>query len=103
MEEVEEEEEGWSKGRVDGKEGVFPSSFVEMLPVEEDGKSSDDSQPFYRVVCVWADENVYPGLHPQLCCLQHEQQGEDLEGFLMQCMPQLTSCRLDNKMLTLCC
>ena len=34
---MEEEEEGWWKGRVDGKEGLFPSNFVEML--EQNGSS----------------------------------------------------------------
>ena len=106
VEEVEEEEVGWLKGRVDGKEGVFSSYYVEMLPVEEDGKSSDDSQSSHGVVCVWVDENVYLVPRPpppSFCCLQHKKWGEDLEGFLMQYMPQLTSCRLDNRMLTLCC
>ena len=31
MEVVEEEEEGWWRGRMDGKEGLFPSNFVEIL------------------------------------------------------------------------
>ena len=31
MEVVEEEEEGWWRGRIDGKEGLFPNNFVEMM------------------------------------------------------------------------
>ena len=34
---MEEEEEGWWKGRVDRKEGLFPSNFVEL--VEQNGSS----------------------------------------------------------------
>ena len=34
VEVLEEEEEGWWRGKVGGKEGVFPSNFVEI--VEED-------------------------------------------------------------------
>ena len=31
---IDEEEEGWFRGRLNGKEGVFPSNFVEELPPE---------------------------------------------------------------------
>ena len=28
-------EEGWLKGELDGKEGVFPDNFVELIPLYE--------------------------------------------------------------------
>ena len=31
VEVLEEEEEGWWRGKLDGKEGLFPSNFVELL------------------------------------------------------------------------
>ena len=42
MEVVEEEEEGWWRGRMDGKEGLFPSNFVEMM---ENGDKNAPSGP----------------------------------------------------------
>ena len=35
---VEEEEEGWWRGRVDGKEGLFPINFVEILESDAGNK-----------------------------------------------------------------
>jgi len=35
---LEEEEEGWWKGRLDGKEGLFPSNFVEILESDAGNK-----------------------------------------------------------------
>ena len=34
VEVLEEEDEGWWRGRLDGKEGMFPSNFVEMIKDE---------------------------------------------------------------------
>ena len=42
VEVVEEEEEGWWRGRMDGKEGLFPSNFVEMM---ENGDKNAPSGP----------------------------------------------------------
>ena len=38
---MDEEEEGWWKGRVDGREGLFPSNFVEMMEQNGSTTSSD--------------------------------------------------------------
>ena len=38
VEVLEEEEEGWWRGRVGGKEGVFPSNFVEIVEEDESVK-----------------------------------------------------------------
>lgn len=39
VEVLEEEEEGWWKGRIEDREGVFPSNFVEEIISEEVVKS----------------------------------------------------------------
>ena len=44
MEVLEEEEEGWWKGRIGSKEGVFPSNFVEEIS-EEVVKAPPPHQP----------------------------------------------------------
>ncbi len=36
MEVIAEEEEGWFKGRLNGKEGVFPSNFLEPNPISNE-------------------------------------------------------------------
>ncbi len=36
MEVIAEEEEGWFRGRLNNKEGVFPSNFIEFIPVPAD-------------------------------------------------------------------
>jgi len=37
----EEEEEGWSRGRIDGREGLFPYNFVEFIEQSGSTASSD--------------------------------------------------------------
>ena len=32
---IDEEEEGWFRGRLNGKEGVFPSNFLDLTTVTE--------------------------------------------------------------------
>lgn len=39
-----EDEEGWWRGKLDGKEGVFPSNFVQLIEETEEG---DNSPPPY--------------------------------------------------------
>ena len=46
VEVLEEVEEGWWKGSVGGKTGVFPSNFVEILEEEEEtGQPKQQEQP----------------------------------------------------------
>ena len=35
-----EEEEGWWRGKLDGKEGVFPSNFVQLIKETEERDTS---------------------------------------------------------------
>ena len=45
MEVLEEEEEGWWRGRIGNFEGVFPSNFVEEITEEEPPKSQPAQLP----------------------------------------------------------
>ena len=42
---LEEEEEGWWRGRIGNHEGVFPSNFVEEIEEEEPPKSTPEAPP----------------------------------------------------------
>ena len=43
---MEDEEEGWWKGRVDGREGLFPSNFVEAIEQSGSTTSSDPTHDY---------------------------------------------------------
>ena len=46
-------EEGWWKGELEGKEGVFPDNFVELIPLYE---PSTLTYLIWEVLWMWRDE-----------------------------------------------
>ena len=45
---MEEEEEGWWTGRVDGREGLLPSNFVEAIEQSGSTTSSDPAHDYVQ-------------------------------------------------------
>ena len=50
VEVLEEEEEGWWRGKLDGKEGVFPYNFDEILASDAGNKGEGKEVLMYRTV-----------------------------------------------------
>ena len=56
-----EEEEGWWRGKLDGKEGVFPSNFVQLI---EETEERDTSPAFSSIAPSKPGRRTLVCIHP---------------------------------------